>query len=126
MKTPFKSPMRRSERILGNIYLPVHVFLLPWLLVFIYTNVLNDMDAVLQSPSMNLIYYVIGFVFIFIFLFRFLKTSFSDLVDNLVPSLQAVVLAYFLNFAAAYLLSLFLSYVMDGAVNPNSQKIAVE
>ena len=29
---PFENPMRRTQSILGWIYLPVHVFLLPWLL----------------------------------------------------------------------------------------------
>ncbi len=123
MKDRFKSPMRKSERIIGNLYIPVHIFLLPWLLVYIYTNVLHDMDVVLESPNLNLIYYIISFVFVIIFLFRFLKDSFSDLLDNIIPSLQAIALAYFLNYIAVYLVTLLLSYIADSAPNPNTQEI---
>ena len=115
--------MQKSERIIGNIYIPIHIFLLPWLLTFIYSNLLQNVNAVLDSPNLNLIYYVISFIFVLVFMFRFLKKSFSDLLDSLLPSLQAVVLAYFLNYIAVFLISLFLDYVLDGAVNPNTQEI---
>lgn len=123
MKSHFKFPMQKSERIIGNIYIPIHIFLLPWLLVYFYTNVLRNMDVMLSSPSLNLIYYVISFVFVLIFLFRFLKKSFSDLADNLLKSLQAIVLAYLFNYLASYLLSLLMPLVLQDGANPNTQAI---
>ena len=123
MKSRFKFPMQRSERIIGNIYIPIHIFLLPWLLTFLYTNVLQNMDSVFEGANLNLIYYSISFLFVLVFLFRYLKKSFSDLIDRLMPSLQAIVLAYFINYVAVYLISLFLDYVLDGVLNPNTQEI---
>lgn len=122
MKDRLKTPMRKSERIIGNLYIPVHIFLLPLLLVYIYNNILNK-HTVMQSPYLNIIYYLISFVFVLIFLFRFLKGSFSDLLDNIVPSLQAIVLAYFLNYLAVFLVTLLLSLVLDDVPNPNTQEV---
>ncbi len=123
MKNNFKSPMQKSERILGGIYLLAHMFLLPWLLVYVYTNVLRHMDVVITSPNLNLIYYMISFAFVLIFLFRFLKTSFSDLLDNLLGSLQAVILAYLFNYIFITLVSILLANVLKVVTNPNSQEI---
>ncbi len=123
MKKRFKFPMKTSERIIGNIYIPVHVFLLPLLLGFLYTNVLSRGDAGLGDLDLNLIYYCISFVFVLVFLFRFLKKSFSDLLDNIVPALQAIALAYFFNYFAVYLVTFLLSFVLDSVANPNTQEI---
>jgi membrane protease YdiL (CAAX protease family) len=123
VKTRFKCPMEKSERIIGLVWLSVHVAVLPWLLKYFAANVLGAMKIVLTNPDMNLIYYVVSFVFVLIFLFRFLKASFSDLLDNPLGGLQAVVLAYLFNFLALSLVSLLLTAVLPGASNPNSQEI---
>lgn len=115
--------MLKSERITGIIYLAVHIFLLPWLLVYIYTNVARNLNVVLTSPNLNLVYYSISFLFVFCFLFRFLKASFSDLVDNLLISIKSIVLAFLFNYILAALVSLLLSLVLHDVVNPNSQTV---
>lgn len=115
--------MQKSERILGFVYIAIHMFLLPWLLVFMYTNVLRHMNVVLDGPNLNLIYYVISFVFVLIFLFRFLKESFSDLLNNLLGSLQSVALGYLFNYILITLISLFISVVFKDVTNPNTQEI---
>ncbi len=113
--------MQNSERLIGFVYIAVHMFVLPWL--FLHTNVLQYMNLVLNGPNLNLVYYVISFVFVLIFLFRFLKKSFSDLLDNLLGSLQAVLLAYLFNYIAITALSLLLSFVLKDTINPNTQEI---
>ncbi len=123
MKSNFKSPMSKSERILGAVYLPVHIFLLPLFLPFFYKNVLYHMNVVLDSPYIHLVYYVISFVFILIFLFRYLKTSFSDLLDNPLSALRSVVLAYLLNYVFITLVSVALIFIAGDAINPNTEEI---
>ena len=123
MKNAFKFPMQTSERVAGLVYLAVHACVLPWLVAYVYTAVLRNMDVVLTGPNLNLIYYIISFTFVMIFMFRYLKASFSDLADNLPGSLKAIVLSYLFNYAALILVSLFLSAVLENAANPNSQEI---
>jgi membrane protease YdiL (CAAX protease family) len=123
VKNAFKFPMLKSERIAGLLYLAVHACVLPWLVVYVYTDILRNMDVVLTGANLNLIYYVVSFAFVMIFMFRYLKTSFSDLVDNPLGSLKAVILAYMFNYAALTLVSLFLSAVLVNVANPNSQEI---
>lgn len=121
MKDHFKSPMTQSERILGFVYLAVHMFLLPWL--FAYTDVLEKMNIKLDAPHLNLVYYVISFVFVLIFLFRFLRKSFSDLMDNPLGSLQSVLLGYLLNYIAGIVISFLLVFVLKDIANPNTLEI---
>lgn len=113
--------MTKSERILGAVYLPVHIFLLP--LLFMYTNILGFLKLELDAPALNLVYYIISFVFILIFLFRFLKASFSDLLDSPLKSLQSVVLGYLFYYVVIMIVSALLVFVVKDAANPNSQEV---
>lgn len=115
--------MQKSERILGFVYIAIHMFLLPWLLKYMYTNVLRHMNVVLTSANVDLIYYVISIVFVLIFLFRFLRASFSDLFNNLLGSLQAVVLAYLAYYVIVNLVFYLLSFVLTDMASPNTQEI---
>jgi membrane protease YdiL (CAAX protease family) len=115
--------MRKSERIVGLVWLGVHAALLPWLIVYVYTNVLRHMNVTMTNASINLVYYAINFAFVMIFMFRFLRTSFSNLLDNPLGALKAIVLAYLFNYAALTLVSLLLGFVFNNTVNPNSQEV---
>jgi membrane protease YdiL (CAAX protease family) len=122
VKNSFKFPMLRSERIIGLIYIPVHIFLLPYLISFFLTQVFRNPEAT-AGMNANLIYYIVSFLFVLIFLFRYLKTSFTNLFDNLLNAVRAMVLAYLFNFALMYLIGLLLSLVAGDAVNPNTRDI---
>ncbi len=119
----FSSPMRRSERLFGFIYLPVHVFVLPIILGLLIPLIAPDADESLVAARMNLIYYAISAVFLFAVLFRFLKQSFSDMLDNRLRSFQAVALGYFLTFTGSFLVSSVLYLLIDEPVNPNNAEI---
>jgi len=123
VKIQFKHPMEKYEKIVGLIWLGVHAALLPWLLTYIYTRVLRNMNVVLTGSNLNLIYYVVSFAFVLVFLFRFLRSSFSDLLDAPFLALQSVALGYLFNYAAVFLLALLLSLVVKDAANPNQQEI---
>lgn len=123
MKSRFKSPMLSSERIIGWAYIPFHAVALPWLLAYLYQHVLTDMDAVFKTPNINLVYYVISFAFLLIFLFRFLKTSFSDLLDNLIGSVKAILLGYLFNIVLTFALSQLTSLILNEQLNPNTEEI---
>jgi membrane protease YdiL (CAAX protease family) len=114
--------MLKSERILGNIYLPLHIFALPSLLIFLIPLLFRNSEAA-ATANINLIWYVVSFLFILIFLFRYLKTSFSDLLDHVLNALKVIVLAYLFNYAVSMLLSTVLSFLLEEAANPNTREI---
>lgn len=115
--------MTRSETILGLVWIPVHAALLPWLLVLAFQHMLGRSGAAVSDPTLNLSYYAVSFIFVFIFFFRYLKTALKDLIDNILPSLQAIVFAYLFNALMLYLLSLLLGAVSADALSPNTREI---
>ncbi len=110
--------MLKSERILGAVYLPVHIFLLP--LALAYTELLRY--AALSGAAVNLIYYLLGFIFILLFLHRYLKADFHRLLDNPLGALKAVLLGYLLQSFLLTVVSVLLSFLVS-ASNPNTQEI---
>ncbi len=114
--------MRKSERIFGWIYLPLHIFLLPLIVVpLVALKVTAQTGAPLDSEYYNLIYYAISFVLIMVFMFRFLRASFSDLFDNFLGSLKAIVFSYLLYYVAMLVISYLMSSIVDDPVNPNTE-----
>lgn len=123
MKSHFTNPMKKTEKILGFLYLAIHIVLLPWLLPILYEHFHQRLHIALSDPGMNLVYYIISFVFVLVFLFRYLRGGFSDFIDSPLRSLQAIILAYFFNYIATLLLSVLLALIMKETVNPNSQEV---
>ncbi len=122
MKNKFRFPMLKSERIIGMIYLPIHIFLLPFLVTYIVLQTARN-PVVAANADANLLYYTVSFLFVLIFLFRYLKTSFSDLIDHILDAAKSVVLAYLFNYAVSILVSLLLSKLIGNTVNPNTQEV---
>jgi membrane protease YdiL (CAAX protease family) len=114
--------MLKSERIIGIIYLPLHIFVLPTLLIFLIPQLFRHSEAA-SVANINLILYVISFLFIFIFLFRYLKSSFSDLFANILNTVKAIVLAYLFYYAVSMLFSSLLSLFLQETANPNTREI---
>ena len=109
----FSLPMTGTERVLGWIYLLLHVFVM--------TYVVNLIDLTLESRGtqlsdayLNLLYYGIGFVFVLVAMFRFLKASFSDLIDNLWTTVKCLLYSFLLYYVLSVTLSWLLSFVLTG------------
>lgn len=90
-KKPWNDIMTRRERVLGWIYLPIHVILLPILLgLVVYALTGKEPDTM----KMNLLYFGLGFLVIVVGMWKYLKLSYRRVTENLRGVLLALVLAY--------------------------------
>ena len=99
-KRPWNDIMTRRERVLGWIYLPIHVILLPLLLgVLLYAILGREPD----SMKMNLLYFGIGFLVIVAGMWKFLKLSYRRVTENIRGFLLALVWAYVISMVLSIL-----------------------
>lgn len=111
----FTSRMSRGETIAVLLWLPVHVFLLPRVLLTFFAARLNEAD-------MNVILYGIGLVYMLLLAGRFLRRDFDPLCDRPGWCLFQIVLHYGLVLGCNLLLSAVLSLVMP-LTNPNNAAV---
>ena len=83
---PFHDRMRRGERILLLIYLPIHIFAMPALLALLMTH----MGIEYTEITLNFLYYAAGAVLVFLIARRFLRAEFDPLCDNWMKVLLSV------------------------------------
>jgi len=113
--------MKKSERILGCVYIPVHAAILPVLL-----GVIIAIAGIRISGAQQLLtYFTVSFALILIIMFKFLRSSFSDLISNFWRAVQAVILGYVLYRVLSWVAVLLLEQVMTSE-NPNNDAIATE
>lgn len=123
---PFDNGIDGTRRVLGWIYLPVHVFLLPFLLGMIAAVWPGAMHGGLNAllERVNLIYYAIGAVFVLLVFFPVLRRDYDTLADHAGRSVLSILgggmLNYALSFAVAPLLLLLLG---SDAANPNNEAV---
>lgn len=125
-KQMFKFPMSKSERVIGILYIPFHILILPLIIAFVYTYMLQTIGVNLSEAYLNLVYYAFSFVFIFIFMHKFLKSSFSDLWDNVFGTIKTVILGYLFYYMMLYAISFAMTFFVTDLVNPNSEQIINE
>ena len=119
----FSCPMTRAERIIGWVYLPIHMFLLPIYSGLIFTPIMELFGIPLTDSHLSVMYYGLGFLVVLIGMFRYLKRSFSDIFDHPLYFLQAVVLAYVAKWVLEYAVSFLLIAVLPEVSNPNQTAI---
>ncbi|HHU22922.1 MAG TPA: CPBP family intramembrane metalloprotease [Clostridiales bacterium] len=118
IKTPeFHNAMKRSEKILGWMYLPLHIFVIP-VLLGIYSYVAPDLP---KSTTLNVVYYVLGIVYVLVFMRGFLRKNFDIMLDNKLNSLLSLVSAYFLNAFLSYIALLIIQFFTSELENPNNE-----
>ena len=115
----FTSRLSRGETIAALAYLPIHIFVLPLVLVMAAPSLgLGDAD-------LNLILYVVGAVYMLLLLFKFLRRDFDPLWERpgrcLLEIISSYALMYLANFAVASLFLLLLPKM--AADNPNNSAI---
>ena len=113
----FTSPMSRFERAAALGYIPVHIFLLPWLLIRIFGR-----DA-LSEMTLNAACYVAAALVLFLCLRRFFFREFNALCDYGPGVLLEVAKSYgfllLFNLAA----SLILLLATGEMENPNNEAV---
>lgn len=98
----FQNLMSVRETVLLLLYLPIHVFLMPTLLGMLFQFAGISYTAM----QLNTCYYAVSTLIVFVLSFRFLRRSFDVLCDRLWGVLFTVVVAYFLQQALTYLVTI--------------------
>ena len=116
---PFENPMRRTQSILGWIYLPVHVFLLPWLLR-LYQSYSPDG---LTDGAANLLYYGAGVVFCLTVMYSVLRGGFDVLADAPLRCLGVMLTGFLMDYALSGAAALVTMLLPAAAENSNTEQI---
>lgn len=122
----FLYPMKTGEKVFGFLYLPIHIFAMAWILGFLSLLLNQQFGITLSTVTLNVICYAFGLILILIFMHHFLKASFSDLCDNILTALGAVVLGYLMYLVMNAAISWVLTQFLTDLTNPNSQEIENE
>lgn len=114
----FSSRMTPAETAAAILYLPVHVWLLPLLLL-----VLPETRE-LPELSLNLLVYGIGTGYMLLVLGRFFRRDFDPLADNPLNILFQVLVSYGMMLAINMILNAVLSLLLPTeAANPNNSAV---
>ena len=117
----FSDLMTRPQRILGFIWLPIHIVILPLLLGTVLVLLLHKAP---DDATANIIYYLISFAFVLIAFWRFLKEGFARFIDRFSYCCMIIVLAYFINLALSGILTALQSVIGELSA-PNNDAIDV-
>ncbi len=118
--------MTKREQVIGLIYLPIHMFALPFLVSFVNYYMLSAVNITLSDAMVTFVYYAFSFLFVLVFLHRYLKSTFSDLCDNFLRSIWTVVLGVVFYYALLYAVSIVLMSLAPDLTNPNTEIIQSE
>lgn len=110
----FNSRLSRGETIAALLYLPVHIWLLPLVLMLVSPYLgLGEVD-------LNLLCYVIGTVYMLALLFRFLRRDFDPLWDRPGRCVLEILANYGLMYLCNLVLSLVFMLLPMSEENPNN------
>jgi len=109
----FPFPMKRTEAILGWVWLAVHSFLLPYLVRLLDIG-LQAGGTNLSSMQLNILYFAISFVFLLCTMFRYLKCSSADLVKNVMDTLRALLFGFLVYFLLQRICTWLLNWAITG------------
>lgn len=112
----FTSAMTRGERIAVLLYFPLHLWLLPMVLLRL------PLTAGLSEVDLNLAVYGFSFFYMVLFAGRFLRRDFDPLCDRVFYCLVQVVLSYGMMLAFNMLLSVLLTAAIPQE-NPNNAAV---
>ena len=99
-KQPWNDLMSRRNRLLGWIYLPFHVILLPLLMGTAYYAVKG---AEPDPLKLNIVYYALGFLVIVAGMWNYLKESYRRVTENIMRFFGVLFGAFAVNFALSLL-----------------------
>lgn len=112
----FSPDLTRVECLIGWIYLPIHIFLLPILLGMLQALYPGDP---ISSGTINLIYYGIGLLVIFLCFARMLRREFDRLCDRPLQCVYAICAGWCAWYLAMMVISLLTEqFLPDWPDNP--------
>lgn len=116
--------MKRKELIGGLIYLPIHIFIMPFAVSFTAIRLLSLIGILPSEATLTLIFYLISFLFVVFYMQGFLRNSFSDFIDKFFSAIQAALFGYILYMLMLYALSyIMMLFVPQTSANPNNEAL---
>lgn len=116
----FAPRLTRAETVIGWVYLPIHVFLLPILLgMFQELYPSGNISDIL----VNLIYYGISLAVVAVCFLRLLRREFDHLCDRLASCMYTFFLGWMAWWVVSYLIALVTMLLGVEAENPNDMTI---
>lgn len=116
----FVPELTRLETVVGWVYMPIHVFLLPILIGMFQTlypsGEISDITA-------NMIYYAIGLVVIVIFFGKMLRREFDNLLDNFRHCVYGLCAGWCVWYVLTILFQVILMLLDLELANPNNETI---
>lgn len=117
----FTPDLTKGETILGWIYLPIHVIVLPLLLGLLP---LLWADCPLTESGINILYYAVGLIFMALFFRKYLRREFDRLCDHLIGCMASFSMAFLLWYILMMALQLVLMALgLEIEDNPNNTAI---
>ena len=118
-RLPFEYRMTKTQRILGWIYLPLHVVAFP----ILFGMLAGSLPETLSESRANLIYYAVGIVFCLTVMFRYLRAEFDGLLDRPMRSLGTILLAVCAVYAMSFVAGVILLALNATIENPGNAEI---
>jgi len=112
--------MRKYERVIGILYIPVHTLMMPVIISLISRALGWNPD----NAMLNLVYYAFGALFLLLSLNNYWRTTIRDLTGAPFRALQAVILGYVAFFVANIVVALVMSLFASDTVNPNTAAVS--
>ena len=113
--------MTKRERTAGWIYVFIHMFAMPLVIIPCIQVVLYLSGKELSMVYINALYYGVGLLFVLAFMMSFLRQSFMKPWNE--GSVPAILIAIGLYFAFGIAANAILMLVTDTAINPNQAAV---
>lgn len=118
----FSRTLTKGELTAGLIYFVIHVLILPFALSYA-VSFLAVAGISLNSVTVNLIYYAIGFVAVLIILRHFLIDNFSSLWSLLIPNIGTMIVGFVAYYILNYIVSYAANALFGSLSNPNDENV---
>ena len=116
----FSDLLKRRERILGFVWLPIHVVVLPLFLGVLAMLILHRTP---DAAALNAFYYLLSFVFVLLAFWSFLRESFHVFVQRMSYCILIIFAAYLLNSVLSVVLNLIMNFFGE-LETPNNDAVA--
>lgn len=116
----FTDQLKRRERILGFVWLPIHILVLP---LFLGVAAMLLLHREPDDTGLNVVYYLISFTFVLIAFWSFLRENFRVFVQRMSYCMLIIFAAYLLNSVLSVVLTLIMN-LFGGLETPNNDAVA--
>ena len=127
MAQKMNSRITARQAILVLAWLPVHLFVLPWLLIRLIppgSAILTEQGMLNYTTTLHVLLYGIGALYMLVVLWRFFRDDFDPIWEHPFRTLLMVIGAYLLSIFGQTMVSLLLDAMEIAAGNENNEIVS--